>query len=425
MFPLSVALLVACGPLPEVAKNTESLELSVRVVEAFEHGPVILDVTVTNRGDESLPVTTYGSQPRSEVIVPASWHRGSPRRDIWCGGAGLVLQETLKPGKSWTERHTLHLTHTLIFPPGRHEVAVDWPMRFSPQDGESRLVAYPTKTFPITITAATAENRKALAARLEAEFAALPPDAEGDFRDPLYVFAEKLDGTAHQELIPLALRVLDRSSASRVLGTVVPDRMVWMVFRADAEAAHRIFVDRLLAASPQINPPTAFHVWRCAPESGAEIGRSIIHRLIEPVFWLNPELWGEWFRSDWLPHEELRELLYWGTEYAPTILPAAELRRLTTAKDFRVRAWTYYVFGHQLGDEWRADFLKEARQWAEKPAKDDDRVLERLVWRLDPDQPHARKLLDVFAAGADENPITKPAREELARHEKEKQKREP
>ena len=425
MLSLTLAPFVAlCLQTAEIEMNNRNLELNLRVIEAFEYGPIIFDLSITNRGNKPLTVIK-GSQDNSSVAavaVPKSWHPSG-----WCGGT--TGEGMLRPGETWTERHQFYLGRKELGPGLTHEFVASWPLKIWLESKKVgwRLIANPTKTFRVAITPATLANRLALVCRLRAEFTALPPDAEGSsFLDPLWKFCEKLSGAPRQEMIPLVLSVLDRAPLrSRFGGSnwFFRERMAYVVFVADPVAAHRIFVDRLIAIPPRTDPEDVFRIWKRSQTDFAEIGEGVVSKALAVQNWLDPQLWGFL-----LPNEEFMTLLYWANNSAARMLPDVELRRLATARDFHVRAWTYYVFGHRLGVEWSSDFLKEARQWIErkpdsKMPEPERSALKDLLIHLDPGLPYHRNLLDIFAAGAEDNPIAKAAHEKIAEYEMKKRGR--
>jgi hypothetical protein len=424
MFAAVAVLMVLASPVGEIVETTRSLELSLKVVEAFEHGPVILDVTLTNRGKKALKVRTYSLIQQSSIVPPVEWKAWEPVR---FGCAGTQDDPMLEPGMRLTERHILHQEYVSRFPAGEYRVIVNWTLLGPPRADEVawHILAMLKKTFPVTISPATPANRYALAARLEAEYKSLPPGARGDFEDPLWQLGNQLLGVRHKELIPLALEMLDRARPGPEfdLTHVFREQMASMVLGADPAKAHQTFVDRLLANPPRIEPSSVFRSWQTAAGGLGEISQALLARLTNVQCWTNPAL----FKYLW-PEDELMSLLRWANDSVPCILPDNELRRLSSAKDFTVRAWIYHTFGRRLGPAWCDEFLKEARRAAEtkpdaKKPQGLDPALEELIFTLvyGPENTHNKHLLDIFLAGAKDNPIAIASREELAEYEKRKQ----
>lgn len=411
----------------QIEQNNKNLELSLHVIEAFENGPVILDVTLTNRGMKRLMVRKYSFIQHSSIVTPAEWNAWAPAR---YGCAGTLGDQVLEPGTRLTERHILHHEFVSGFPAGEYRVTVNWALMGPPMANEVawHILARLKKTFPVTISPATPANRYALAARLEAEFKSLPPGARGDFEDPLWNLRDKLMGARHKELMPLAVKMLDRSQPKPGVDFTSLFRrdMASVVLQANAAAAHPILVDRLLADSPRIDASSVFEAWHSAAGGLGEIGQSITERTANLTYWTNPA----WFKYLW-PEDELVSLLLWANYTVPCLLPDSELKRLSSAKDFTVRAWVYYTFGSRLGPAWCAEFLKEAQRAVEgKPdTKEGQKLspaLENLVTTLvySPENAHNKRLLDIFLAGAQGNPIAIVARDELAKRENNEKKHE-
>jgi hypothetical protein len=404
----------------EIEQNNKNLELSLRVIEAFEHGPVILDVTLTNRGMKPLRVRKYSGMPHSSIVPPAEWNAWAPVRS---GCAGTLDDQVLEHGMRLTERQLLHQELISGFPAGDYRVTVNWALMGQPLPGQGpwRILARLKKTVPVTISPATPSNRYALAARFEAEFKSLPPGACGRIEDPLWHLRDKLLGARHKELMPLAMKMLDRSQLGpeEDLASSFRREMAAVVLQADPAAGHRIFVDRLLADPPRMDASSVFEIWHLAAGHLGEIGQSVIHRTTNLPYWTNPA----WFQELW-PEDELVSLFLWANYSVPCILPDHELKRLSSAKDFTVRAWVYYTFGPRLGRTWCAAFLQEAQRAVEaKPdVKKREKVspaLVNLVTTLvySRQDAHNKRLLDIFLAGAQDNPIAMVARDELAKRE--------
>ena len=89
-------------PLAETIETTKSLELKAQVVEAFELGPVIIDVSVTNRGNKALFLEEH-RWPASYLITPNSWHPWYRQSRLFMPGSVLGLWKRFsreKPSRS-------------------------------------------------------------------------------------------------------------------------------------------------------------------------------------------------------------------------------------------------------------------------------------------------------------------------------------
>ncbi|WP_439624596.1 hypothetical protein [Gemmata sp.] len=201
------------------------------------------------------------------------------------------------------------------------------------------------KSFPVTVTPATFTNRYALAARLEAEYAALPPPSPDDakWRRPFRTFCEKVRNAPHRELVPLLLRLMERVP-------VIDDwdmralrlELVQTIFEADPAAAHRLFVDRLLAAPPRPQSAVAFEIWRGA--------RYQLDNIVARMFIIaDARFYFDRRYRPWEPLREVMNLAHWAEESAPYILPDAELKRLAGATDPAVRELIRKTFDNRLG----------------------------------------------------------------------------
>jgi hypothetical protein len=364
MFASSLAmLLVLSGPVSEIVRLTSDVELKLHVIEAFEHGPVVLDVSITNRGNRTLSLDELTQLKRSLVFVPASWKREARSQPICRILYGI--SRPIKPGETVTQRHTLHGEYRSTFPAGTHSIEVLWKVsvpqwrevegRAFPRPGE--LAAFPAKTFNVTISPATPTNRWALAARLEAEFAALPPPAKGADRlwDTQYkALCDKVILSPHKELIPLAFRLLERYPFDPLQWDYAWffDRdLVETILQADPPTAHRLFVDRLITSPPGIHPVVVFPAWQSRPRQWGDIGLEDITEnlfaVFNPDFLTRPTLWHRWN-----PIRDFGWLIEWAGDAAGDAaarrLPDAELRRLAEAKDPEVRKLVAETFGSRL-----------------------------------------------------------------------------
>src|SRR5688500_10216047 len=103
MFAATAVLMLLASPVGEVVETTRTLQLDLKVIEAFEHGPVILDVTLTNRGKKALTLAKGEGQNRSSIAPPRAWQTWSPPPGFVLPTRGLTL--TLQPDQSLIERH--------------------------------------------------------------------------------------------------------------------------------------------------------------------------------------------------------------------------------------------------------------------------------------------------------------------------------
>jgi hypothetical protein len=419
---LLVAMLTV--PLSETIETTKSLELKARVVEAFELGPVIVDVSVTNRGNKALFLEKH-RWPASCLITPDSWLPWYRQSRLLCAGVGTRIVETLLPGETLTERHSLSYAT-----PGQYSITAVWPSWSLREErpghtGEVQHFAVPQVKFDVVVKPATAQNRAAFAKRLEAEFAALPSPREKDGQQSRYRYdparkpdafgdlCEKVTHGSHRELFSLALRLYDRCRPDRRFGNRMRRELVSAIFASNPRAAHRFFVDRMIA-SPPADLHFIFSMWSASRELLADIGPNYLRSALSPEVWQDPGLW-----QLLSPSQAMGDLIRWMCYSAPLILPEAELGRLTKAKDFWVRAWTYSVFFNRLDAKWRDAFLKEAHQWVENavvqisPPEEIDDSTRMLLIHLELGGVPGHRLLEVFAAGKPENPVCKEARDTL------------
>jgi hypothetical protein len=123
----------------------------------------------------------------------------------------------------------------------------------------------------------------------------------------------------------------------------------------------------------------------------------------------------------------MRELSLYAKETTPVVLPDSELQRLKAAKDFWIRGWMYATFSERLGPKWCDEFLDEARKWARNatgPATAELTYDESsLLIRLRYGRSSTRKLLEILAAGNQNNAVCKEAKKLLAEPEEQPSKK--
>jgi hypothetical protein len=300
MLSLALASMVALSvQSAEIDKNNKSLELGLQVIEAFEHGPVILEVTLTNRGDKEL-VFNASRLFDSGLQLPDAW---MCEGRYPCAGTGKTLLWTLRPGETWTNRHSLHDTYLshAHFPAGTYSVTASWrlwrpqPLIWRPRqraEDEPRVFATLARTFSVTITPATPKNRNALARRLESEFDALPKPSprDGETYSPFYKLCEKLHYAPHSELIPLSLRLLERCPVGEGMRDTFGLRrnIVETLVMVDPKTATRSLIDRLITAPPRVEPTSVFYVWRSDNWWLPGFAAELLTDCLNPYWWVSP-----------------------------------------------------------------------------------------------------------------------------------------
>ncbi len=457
---IPTALTLAVFAWTDLQAANRGLDLKVQVVEALEGGPVILDVVLTNRKNEAI----FFSKLRFNEIhipLPASWNATNR---FPCGGGGVSRISQwiiLQPGESLTEHQSIHVDYVSRFPAGTFKFSTCWPLgRVTPKD----VPAMPFTSLQIKLLPATPENVAAFGRRLEAAFANLPTDKT--LIPALEEISERIHYTPHKALVPFELKLLDKCPIGKDRfdydSWVLRRGLVETIFHADPDKAHRIFVDRFTAKVQTGDPALVFQAWSALEGKLAarEPWKQAFSSLLE---YGNPR----WFR------EQVEIILATSfLDAPPRLLPPHELKRLTNAEDFWIRALTFANFADILEKEWRDAFLQSiADRWkAPKPetvrpliADLDDPVFavreaaqKKLIGfghpvtpelqaalrgfpsaeltkrvqsilkefsaeKLDPrarlcmeslhEQPGTARLLDALAAGPDTDPITKAARE--------------
>jgi hypothetical protein len=195
------------------------------------------------------------------------------------------------------------------------------------------------------IETATEKNRKALALRLETEFAALPADIGRDKEDgsAFLQLSDKVIFAPHKELIPLALKLLDRCPKdSHITESTYrkASELVETIFNADPAVAHRIFVDRLLTSPVHEHAFIAFDEWR---RPGGKLAMYLDEVLVRNEVAVDCVI-----RKPWLWTNTLKAMFRWFSTSAPKVLPDEELARLLLAKDPRVQTHVSNCFRHRL-----------------------------------------------------------------------------
>jgi hypothetical protein len=397
MIPAALAL--AATTILQFQASNKGFDLNVQVVEALESGPVILDVTLTNRKDRivTLPRTTRNE---SCCRVPDEW---VDRLHFQCGGTGLPPVD-LDPGKSLTERHLLHVDFASKFSPGTDPITVYWPLRNSRTD---ELRALPFKTIQVTIVPASAENLMAFERRLSKTLDAIP--ADGSLVPRLQDLSDRVVNTAHKSLIPFELKLLDKCP-------IRPDRLsdptsrirrelVATIFGLEPATAHHMFVDRFVDKNQSGDPAVIFSVW--------EFARYELHSITRGNRWsqIISSHFGHW-NSAWLLND-VAMLASTSLFQAPLrLLPDDELLRLARADDFWIKVLTFATFADRLDKDWQNAFLKTVA--ARRPVATLDARGQICMDFVSDMRPGGARLLDTFAAGPDEDVITKIARKNIS-----------
>lgn len=334
---LLVFLSVLDSPMIEDARSAHSLELGFRVIEAFERGPVIVEVSITNRGDSPVSATDPGNLDGLILaFLPQAW-KATPR--IPCNSGVGPHRVKVEPGESLQRQFVLQRDYVSDFPAGTYQIGVTWPLRWNLQ----RVVNLPTKTFPITITPASWWNRWALLTRLEAEFVSLPPSRRRRMSPQALELRDKLAYSQHKELIPLILKLLDRypPQTDELIGNTICLDLVRTVFLCDPTAAHTAFVDRLLQTPPRVDPFDVFLRWE--PPHLAQYLKSYFAEFAHTKHW---DAFPWWISlTPWRPACEYLLAVH---SHAPWRLSDTELQRLSAAKHPVVRELIEKTFGDRL-----------------------------------------------------------------------------
>jgi hypothetical protein len=399
---IPVAFVLAANAIVQLQASNQGFDLKVQVVEALEGGPVILDVTLTNLKNRVVPVPHW-SRNESCRQVPDDWVSVQGR----CAGTQFAPFD-LEPGRSLTERHLLHVDYASKFIPGTYPVTVFWPLRIPRSD---ELRALPFKTVKITIARATPVNLTVFERRLSTTLDAVP--ADDSFIPRLRDLCDRVAYTSHTSLIPFELKLLEKCP----IGTgQYPDPLrhirrdlVATIFRIDPTTAHRTFVDRLAAKTQSDDPTPVFGAWSSA--------RFDFHTVLGQYRWSQ-------IAADFVQHRNSAwflndvAILFASSLYVapPRILPGKELDRLCRAEDFWVRALTFAHFADRLDKDWQDAFLKSVSTRRSTPTLSSrGQICMDCISDLNPG---GTWLLDAFAAGPDEDAVTKIARTKISHRDK-------
>ncbi len=368
---IGCALAGGRGILPPWAA---ALTLEARVAEAMEGGPVVVEVALTNRGAAEVEVD-WKPGPQARLTLPPAWAAVPRGPVVEAGGksgvAGIGAEE------SRVEWFVLHADYASRFPPGRGTLAVERRVTVHPPHG----VAGSPVTFAlrvrleVDVPSATPANLAALAGRLDAELAAIPKTAGTGWgrADPYHRLTQKFTGVRHKELLPVAVKLLDR----KVGPGGRPRELEEMVIDADPPAAHRLFVDRLAAPNLPADADGPFATWKGAEDA-----------VCAPLV----RAWRGGWASEWAATSRrpdpvpafARGFAAWVGDvrtHGPRVLPDGELKRLASADDFWVRARAFTTFADRLGPAWADAFLADAK--ARHASKLDPARTARLLTDLD------------------------------------------
>lgn len=379
MFAPLMMLSVALSANAEVIDRTARLELRVRVVEAVEGGPVIIETTLTNTTGRKLWVHKGSKQVGCSQIheLPKEWNVQG--RHL-CGSEGIISRP-FEPGDTWHCRHVLHDDWVSPFPAGKYRLTVVWPLEdFGERRRPARTVGVPVRMVDLSIEPASPKVLTALAKRVEAKLAAVPLPKEGDPAkcDDLKPITELVLFTRHKALVPTIRQILDRC----VPGTDTDETkylrsdLIHTLLAIEPDA-RRKFVDALTGQSPPHYAAALLDIWRSDHANATKAVRLWYWRyeLGLSIGYYHPaELPGV------LGQTALVSLVEMFLVAPPRLLPPTDLRRLAAAPDFWVRALAHATFADRFDSAWMDPLLAEARQRHPAPA---EKVVAPLIRDLD------------------------------------------
>ncbi len=345
--PLIIAVAVSANA--EAIEMTVKLDLRVRVVEAIEGGPVIIETTLTNRSQSTIDVVLGGGEGESSVELPAIWNRPENVIDNTIGNTALFA---FRPGETWTREHIVHNSANFQALKGQGKLIVRWPLN-SRTDSPSLAVE-------IKLTPASPRVVCELATRVQEQLDRIPAPKAGESANynALRGVADRVLNTPHPGLTSSILKILDRCTpGSKDDDTRYLRRMLIATMTSSDRDSHRSTVDRLMTTSPPFYAPDLFASWRF------DFDRATL--LVQGWYWISmcEDVYRRYDYAS-LPTcfgtRLVRELIDCQI-VAQRLLQPEQIQTLTKAQDYWVRVLTYATFSDRVDPKWSSHLLMKIR----------------------------------------------------------------
>lgn len=373
--------------------SASELELSLQVLHAYENGPVVCQVSVTNVSARKLLLVEphYGSV---YCLGTSEWSKGREYAGLSNTGNSIPCVIALAPGEKKSKVFYLHQDYLRI-PAGNSTIHYGWEIwRTRPGAGkdskEIELLFHPRGRHGIEILPATAENLRPLRQHLEREFNRLRPSMLSPLQywwasdDASADLAATLAGCRHEEFVPLLLKAIDLMPAGEFRQTLIQT-----VYdgQPSAEQAFSVFARYLHSTHPAA-ASDVFQSWK-DQEWRYQNSAARVLQLTSPFSILGPLalLAKETKLFSDLPCWKWAADPYCRQKHADARLTREQTTRLLDCPNVWVRALLYAHYPERCPAAWRSQLEAELKKTIAEPER-----LRDLVALLGDDQFQVREL---------------------------------
>ncbi len=329
--------------------------INVRVVDAVEDGPLVVEVTVAYSGQQRLRVwhlATYEDYDLYDIELPRTWNvmRRTPNRQYFHFGIRPEITE-ITPG--WKESYRIPVHQWFIgnIPVGSAIGRVKYRLLGSFDGSDTK--------FPITISKSVAFEvapfSPAVVAEIERDIARIcsanRQSRDSEFEIALRNQADRILGTSHTEFVPVGLNILTETGSQPT--RYVLRNFLWK-YPNGAEKLHERDVATILKFHNNIILTDIFHDWLLRE-------RTLLETLDDTRYFLARGL-----LSTPQHTADGRIVVPDEIEHVAVILsrrgqrlPRQHLQRLKQAKSLWLRAFVYVTFSDRIEREWSDQFLAD------------------------------------------------------------------
>jgi hypothetical protein len=377
-------------------KSADELEVTLKVEEALEDGPVVCKVTLKNVGKDSLKYG-HGTSGKGAFCRPAGNWKARKEPTYRIGGLmGRIgpFERRLEPGQSDSELFYLHKGF-LSIPSGRARLAFGWNVNGivleAREKGERQevldLLFRLKGEQNVDILPATEKNVLPVLGRLEAQVSEIVKQLDADrgdswgWTEPVEAIVQTFKDSRHSQFVPLMILTIDRLPLSASRSELV--EMVYECFATSRDGFDALFA--YLSSSDIASADDVFEYWSIE-ERRHEYRKECLAELKEPLILdRNPE------KADLQKRRreslsEAEEVWKAAKRHLDTRLTNEQINRLCSIKSVWVRALLYAHFPKRCPKEWIAKLFGDLEAVARPPAR-----FQELMKQLDDDSFRVRE----------------------------------